>query len=535
MRPSRRAPDELRPISIERSVARYAEGSCLIKFGETHVLCTAKPRQDKPPSWLRGTGGKGWGDGGIFGCCRVPPTSARASRSSSGKPSGLTQEIQRLVGRSLRAIVDLVRLGEKQIVIDCDVLQADGGTRTASITGGWIALPNDCCRWMIERKMLAVSPIKDHVAADFLRHLQGRGRARPRLCRGFRGPDRCQFRHDRRWRPSRNPGHRRGRTFQRRAIHHHAGARKEGHRRIGGVAEEGERLMGRLLAGKLVLATHNNGKLAEFQALMAPYGVDVLSVGQLGLPVPEETGTTFIENARIKALAALQATGLPALADDSGLCIEALGGAPGVYTADWAGPTRSWDVAMKPRRRMNCSLPVPQRRRSGARHIHLGAGVWIWPDCHSETFEGRAEGILVWPTRGTHGHGYDPMFQPDGSDLTFAEMPEMVKNTVSHRARSFETAGDSVFEEVADLKKPGCRLSQSCPPSAVRCWPPGSREGRPTAARIVSICICRSRATISRAGGSPLSAGISPLGERQNASTGTAAPQPAGAAPAAGA
>ena len=104
--------------------------------------------------------------------------------------------------------------------------------------------------------------------------------------------------------------------------------------------------MGRLLAGKLVLATHNNGKLAEFQALMAPYGVDVLSVGQLGLPVPEETGTTFIENARIKALAALQATGLPALADDSGLCIEALGGAPGVYTADWAGPTRSWDVAM---------------------------------------------------------------------------------------------------------------------------------------------------------------------------------------------
>ena len=194
--------------------------------------------------------------------------------------------------------------------------------------------------------------------------------------------------------------------------------------------------MGRLLAGKLVLATHNNGKLAEFQALMAPYGVDVLSVGQLGLPVPEETGTTFIENARIKALAALQATGLPALADDSGLCIEALGGAPGVYTADWAGPTRSWDVAMAKAQNelLAAGATVPAQRRG----TFISVLTLIWPDGHSETFEGRAEGILVWPTRGTHGHGYDPMFQPDGSDLTFAEMPEMVKNTVSHRARSFE-------------------------------------------------------------------------------------------------
>ena len=194
--------------------------------------------------------------------------------------------------------------------------------------------------------------------------------------------------------------------------------------------------MGRLLAGKLVLATHNNGKLAEFQALMAPYGVDVLSVGQLGLPVPEETGTTFIENARIKALAALQATGLPALADDSGLCIEALGGAPGVYTADWAGPTRSWDVAMAKAQNelLAAGATVPAQRRG----TFISVLTLIWPDGHSETFEGRAEGILVWPTRGMHGHGYDPMFQPDGSNQTFAQMPEAEKNTISHRARSFQ-------------------------------------------------------------------------------------------------
>ena len=161
MRPSRRAPDELRPVSIERNVARYAEGSCLIKFGETHVLCTAS-LEEKPPSWLRGTG-KGWVTAEYAMLPRATHERTRRE-STSGKPSGRTQEIQRLVGRSLRAVVDLVRLGEKQITIDCDVLQADGGTRTASITGGFVAL-QECVKWMMERKMLTVSPIKDHVAA----------------------------------------------------------------------------------------------------------------------------------------------------------------------------------------------------------------------------------------------------------------------------------------------------------------------------------------------------------------------------------
>lgn len=161
MRPSRRAPDELRPVSIERNVARYAEGSCLIKFGETHVLCTAS-LEEKPPSWLRGTG-KGWVTAEYAMLPRATHERTRRE-STSGKPSGRTQEIQRLVGRSLRAVVDLVRLGEKQITIDCDVLQADGGTRTASITGGFIAL-QECVKWMMERKMLTVSPIKDHIAA----------------------------------------------------------------------------------------------------------------------------------------------------------------------------------------------------------------------------------------------------------------------------------------------------------------------------------------------------------------------------------
>jgi ribonuclease PH len=161
MRPSKRAADELRKVSFERGVARYAEGSCLVRCGDTHVLCAAS-LEDKPPPWLRGQG-RGWVTAEYAMLPRA--TSTRTKReSSTGRVSGRTQEIQRLIGRSLRAVVDLPRLGERQITIDCDVLQADGGTRTASITGAWIAL-RDCLNWMTERSVLRDLPLKDHVAA----------------------------------------------------------------------------------------------------------------------------------------------------------------------------------------------------------------------------------------------------------------------------------------------------------------------------------------------------------------------------------
>jgi len=161
MRPSNRAADELRKVSFERGVARFAEGSCLVRFGDTHVLCAAS-LEDKPPPWLRGQG-RGWVTAEYAMLPRATLTRNRRE-SSTGKLSGRTQEIQRLIGRSLRAVVDLPRLGERQITIDCDVLQADGGTRTAAITGAWIAL-RDCLEWMAKRSILRESPIKDHIAA----------------------------------------------------------------------------------------------------------------------------------------------------------------------------------------------------------------------------------------------------------------------------------------------------------------------------------------------------------------------------------
>ncbi|MFC0217982.1 ribonuclease PH [Pseudochelatococcus lubricantis] len=161
MRPSGRAPEELRKVTLERAVARYAEGSCLVKFGETHVLCTAS-LEDRPPPWLRGQG-RGWVTAEYAMLPRA--TLERTRREvTSGKPSGRTQEIQRLIGRSLRAVVDLHAIGERQIVVDCDVLQADGGTRTAAITGAWVAL-HDCLQWMQARSMLSAKALKDHVAA----------------------------------------------------------------------------------------------------------------------------------------------------------------------------------------------------------------------------------------------------------------------------------------------------------------------------------------------------------------------------------
>ena len=161
MRPSKRANDELRAVAIERNVARYAEGSCLISFGNTKVLCTAS-LEDKPPVWLRGQG-RGWITAEYAMLPRATHTRTRRE-VSSGRPSGRTQEIQRLIGRSLRAVVDLEALGERQITIDCDVLQADGGTRTAAITGGWIAM-RDCLDWMYQRSMIKNMPLRDSVAA----------------------------------------------------------------------------------------------------------------------------------------------------------------------------------------------------------------------------------------------------------------------------------------------------------------------------------------------------------------------------------
>jgi len=189
----------------------------------------------------------------------------------------------------------------------------------------------------------------------------------------------------------------------------------------------------KLAPGKLVIASHNPGKVREILDMLGPYGIEPVSAAELDLPEPEETGTTFLANAELKALQAADLTGLPALADDSGLCVDALNGDPGIFSARWAGEGKDFKVAMQ---RVNDALEAAGPDASRDAHFMCVLAL-AWPDGHVEWFEGRVDGSLVWPPRGTGGFGYNPIFVPEGSDQTFAEMPD-AKKAISHRARAFD-------------------------------------------------------------------------------------------------
>jgi len=197
----------------------------------------------------------------------------------------------------------------------------------------------------------------------------------------------------------------------------------------------------KLAPGKLVIASHNPGKVREIEALLGPFGIQPVSAGALGLPEPEETGTTFAANAELKARQAADLSGLPALADDSGLCVEALNGDPGIFSARWAGPTKDFPIAMQ---RVEDALGA--LGPDVGRDAHFVCALSLaWPDGHVETFEGRVDGTLVWPPRGDHGFGYDPMFQPWHHAISFGEMDPDAKHAMSHRADAFAKLVKAAF------------------------------------------------------------------------------------------
>ena len=207
----------------------------------------------------------------------------------------------------------------------------------------------------------------------------------------------------------------------------------------------------RRIEGRLVIASHNPGKLAEMRELLSRYGVEAVSAGELGLPEPEETGTSFRANARIKAEAAAKASGLPAFADDSGLAVDALGGAPGIFSARWAGPAKDFGHAM---REVDAQLRARGATAPDQRKAHFVSALCVaWPDGHLEEFEAKVDGTLVWPPRGTKGFGYDATFLPDGFAQTFGEMASEDKHGLppkgrglSHRARAFLKLAEACLE-----------------------------------------------------------------------------------------
>ncbi|MGI9484168.1 MAG: RdgB/HAM1 family non-canonical purine NTP pyrophosphatase [Hyphomicrobiales bacterium] len=196
---------------------------------------------------------------------------------------------------------------------------------------------------------------------------------------------------------------------------------------------------------KLVVASHNAGKVREIGDLLKPLGISAVSAGELGLPEPEETEDTFVGNARLKALAAAKASGLPALSDDSGLAVDALDGKPGIHSARWAGPDRDFSVAMK---KVEAALQGRGADEPSQRRAHFVCALCLaWPDGHTDVFEGRVSGALVWPPRGTHGFGYDPVFQADGYEITFGEMEPDAKHAISHRADAFAKMLKGAFSD----------------------------------------------------------------------------------------
>ncbi|MEA4927376.1 MAG: ribonuclease PH [Candidatus Limiplasma sp.] len=430
-----RGPLQARPCTIEPDFMKTADGSCLISVGSTRVICTASVEEGVPP-FLRGQG-KGWVTAEY---AMLPASTGRRKPRDGVKRDGRSVEIQRLIGRALRQAIDLNRLGERTVTLDCDVLQADGGTRTAAITGAYVALVLAMDK--LERGgMLAQNPIVGQVAAVSA----GLVEDRPLLDLCYTEDSSAQadmnlvLNHRWEWIELQGTGE--GRAFTRRELdtllaYGHVGIR-------GLMREQRRALRGRgellLPLPQLVVATGNAHKLKELRAILGGQ-CELISMRDAGFDGDvEENGETFEQNAALKAEAVMRATGLPALADDSGLAVDALDGAPGVRSARYAGD--HGDDGANNRLLLENMQGVTNRSCKFVCAMALAL-----PGEATRTVRGECPGTLLTERRGESGFGYDPLFLYE-TGLTFAQMGETQKNAVSHRARASALMRD-VLEEV---------------------------------------------------------------------------------------
>lgn len=426
MRHDGRTVQQLRPIKIETNVFKHPEGSVVVSFGDTKVICSAT-LEDSVPPFLRGSE-TGWVTAEYSMLPRATNTRNRRE-SSKGKLTGRTMEIQRLIGRSLRAVVDLEKLGERSIIVDCDVIQADGGTRTASITGGFAAL-RLAINKLLANGELTEDPIKEHLAAISVGILPD----------GTVVTD-LDYQEDS------------SAVVDMNLVMTEAGRFVE----IQGTGEEAtfddNELNALLLHGKagiedliayqkealydviepeektIVIATRNPGKAKEFAALFAEEGYQTKTLLDYpDLPDVEETGTTFEENARLKAETIAQILQQPVLADDSGLVVDALNGMPGIFSARFAGERKS-DAANNAKL-LHELTDVPDEKRTAHFHCTL---VFAAPQKDSLVVEADWDGRIGRIPKGENGFGYDPLFIVPGFEKSSAELTSEEKNEISHR------------------------------------------------------------------------------------------------------
>ena len=435
MRHDGRQVNDLRKIDIQTNVFKHPEGSVVISFGDTQVICSATIEENVPP-FLRGSE-TGWVAAEYSMLPRATNTRNRRE-SSKGKLSGRTMEIQRLIGRSLRAVVDLEKLGERSIIVDCDVIQADGGTRTASITGAFVALQLAINKLM-QTGELSENPIKEHLAAISVGILEDDSYA---VDLDYIEDSACQvdmnlvMTESGRFVEIQGTGEEA--TFDGDQLNHLLHYGKEAIESL--IAYQKEALYVQNTANDAVadktimIATGNMGKAKEFEKMFAKAGYQIKTMKDFPeLPEVQETGQTFEENARLKAETIANILQCPVLADDSGLTVDALGGMPGIYSARFAGEQKS--DASNNAKLLHELTNVADENRTAQFHCTL---VFAAPQKESLVVEGIWNGRIARIPRGENGFGYDPLFIVDGLEKTSAELTPEEKNEISHRGQAMK-------------------------------------------------------------------------------------------------
>lgn len=426
MRHDGRTVQQLRPIKIETNVFKHPEGSVVISFGDTKVICSAT-LEDSVPPFLRGSE-TGWVTAEYSMLPRATNTRNRRE-SAKGKLSGRTMEIQRLIGRSLRAVIDLELLGERSIIVDCDVIQADGGTRTASITGGFVALRLAVNKLLASGELLE-DPIKEHLAAisvgmlpngTVVTDLDYQEDSSAAVDMNLVMTESCRF--------VEIQGTGEEATFDDDELNALILHGKAGIAEL--IAYQKEALFDEVETEDktIVIATRNPGKAKEFASLFAKEGYQTKTLLDYpDLPDVEETGKTFEENARLKAETIAQLLQQPVLADDSGLVVDALNGMPGIFSARFAGERKS-DAANNAKL-LHELTDVPDEQRTAHFHCTL---VFAAPKKESLVVEADWDGQIARIPQGDNGFGYDPLFIVPDYNKTSAELTSEEKNEISHR------------------------------------------------------------------------------------------------------
>lgn len=434
MRTNTRKNDELRLVTIETNYLKHPEGSVLVSFGDTKVICNATVEPKVPP-FMRGQG-KGWVHAEYAMLPRA--TNTRTIREAAkGKLTGRTMEIQRLIARSLRSVIDLEKLGERAITVDCDVIQADGGTRTASITGAFVALKM-AIQTLLDSGQLTEDPVKENIAAvsvgitkqgeavldlDYLE--DSSAAVDMNLVMTANG----EF--------SELQGTGEEATFSTDQLMEMLELGKKGLNELFQIQTQAlkeskvkKAIQAPVITDTILIATKNPGKAREFEALFAKKGLLVKTLLDYPeIPEVEETGTTFAENALLKAETIAATLNMMVLADDSGLKVDALEGRPGVYSARYAGEPKS-DAANNAKL-LHELADFPPAERTAQFHCTLALA---YPGKDSLIVEGEVEGKILGVPRGANGFGYDPLFYVAAQEKSMAELSEAEKNKISHRA-----------------------------------------------------------------------------------------------------